>query len=128
MLCSSSGGFLVTFTFFFFLLSSLLFHSSEARTIEEHGVGRRLDDDLARAVDADPEAFWARVTGALRGAVQEQSDRTLEQWKRTVGGDYRKIGVSSKCAKVLEYMIRQPLEEEWTARSELFGFDFVSTY
>lgn len=85
-------------------------------------MGRSLDDDLARRAEGDPTAYWSQLTGAWREAVQAQSEASWKRWKETVGGGEddatRKLGVSRRCAQVLEHMIRRPIEEEWTARSE----------
>src|SRR5699024_9653359 len=75
---SSSGCTLVSLSSLLLLLFTTL---CEARTVAEHGVGRQLDDELARAVDADPEAYYQQMTTVWRQFTQEQSESALKRWK-----------------------------------------------
>lgn len=81
-------------------------------------------DDLSKYVTENGEAYWTKLNFVFDNYVQQKSDTMKKQWAETVAKDnlVESGKVSQKCFDVLYYMISQPMETEWSAKSVLIKF------
>ena len=85
--------------------------------------GRTFDGNskLAKLVKTNADAYWNKVGGKVRRFIESKSDQMISQWNQTVANNVKvKNQVSNECLQVIEYMLRNPIKEEWTAKSNFF--------
>ena len=76
------------------------------------------NDELARFADKHPDQYWSTVIGIIEGYMKEKSEKTFQQWNLSVAqNEQLKARISSQCFSVLEYMIQNPMKQEWIAKS-----------
>lgn len=81
--------------------------------------GRVLHSELALNVAANVDVYWDRLTSTWREYVREQSEAAFKRWTVAREKSDNFAGkVSSQCGQVIEHMIRHPIDQQWSAKSE----------
>ena len=83
-------------------------------------IGRRIniDDDLSRFIAENLDDYWQNMTRILQTNLWENNQQILERFKRIIVRDNLQNQIRSECLNIVEYMIRNPIEQEWTAKSK----------
>ena len=77
------------------------------------------ESELARLVLDDPTLYWNKLNHELKEYYEKKSKRIKSHWSQTVTQNERLQNyVSKECLGVLEYMIENPVKEEWSAKSK----------
>nr|XP_027193733.1 nose resistant to fluoxetine protein 6-like [Dermatophagoides pteronyssinus] len=81
-------------------------------------IGRRIDidDDLSRFIANNLDDYWQNMTRILQTNLWQNNQQILERFKRIIVRDNLQNQIRSECLNIIEYMIRNPIEKEWTAK------------
>jgi len=75
---------------------------------------------VLHSVVHDPNKYWATLTDAWHQHVRAQSEIVYRQWRKAVESANLGAVVNTRCLDVLEYMIQHPIDQQWSAKCELF--------
>lgn len=69
--------------------------------------------------NASIQEYWRNVTLHLEKWVEKETSPMIRRWNLNVRNEaFVRANVSKDCFDVIEYMLRNPLKEEWIARSK----------
>ena len=103
---------LILFAIFGFLWSAnLIVPVSGGRTIYPNG-------KLVPTFVNNSEQYWVNITNTFERYVFGKSAETMREWNRVLGSGDLRNKVSKQCLDVIGHMIRDPLDEAWSAKSK----------
>lgn len=94
----------------FFLISACICTGHSQRTIDRHSL-------LAKFVNDNLNDYWQNITLSLEEQVKSISNNVLYHWKEAIRKDDLQNKINPKCLNIIEHMIRNPFDYEWTLKS-----------
>lgn len=79
-----------------------------------------VDTDLARNVSVDEETrtqYWLSLTTTLEQFIDQSYTSASKRFEENVAGV--PLNVSQQCLDIVRYILRNPLQHPWTAKSML---------
>lgn len=94
----------------FFLISANIFIGHSQRTIDRQSF-------LAKFTNDNLNDYWHNITLAFEGQVKTITSNVWHHWKEAIRKNDLQNKINPKCLNIIEHMIRNPLDNEWTLKS-----------
>lgn len=69
------------------------------------------------------DQLWENVTNEIHRYFHSKSVTIQQKWYRIINESKLTEKVNPKCIEVLDYIIHNPIEQEWSAKCESFYFN-----